>query len=157
MEIDTAVRRMLLQDDTVKGYVQQKVFKNELLEHVDQTSGMALVVRKAGGWQGPSQQMEFPLVAVECWADVDRDPVTGFKLRDNQLDKAYSLYRAVKALMHEKRDVWWGAGGGNPGVRVISSEQQSEPVHNLISYSKGGSTVPAAESGVVTVQFEIVL
>ncbi|QOP66161.1 hypothetical protein SEA_DANIELLEIGNACE_20 [Arthrobacter phage DanielleIgnace] len=156
MEIDTAVRRMLLQDDTVKGYVQAKVFKNELLEHVDGTSGMALVVRKAGGWQGPSQQMEFPLVAVECWADVDRDQM-GLKIRDNQLDKAYSLYRAVKRLMHDKRDVWWGAGGAERGCRVILSEQQSEPVHNLISYSKGGTTVPAAESAVVTVQYEITL
>lgn len=154
MEIDVAVRRMLLQDTTIVGYVGTKVFKNELIEHVDGTSGRAIVVRRNIGWSPPDQVQtsEYPTVAVECWADVDRSP-GGLKSADNAIDKAYAVARVVTRLMHRKRDVWWGAGGAQPGLRILTSMQDGEPVAETQKDAHNG--VVMGESAVVTVQFDI--
>jgi hypothetical protein len=156
MEIETGARRMLLLQPSVIGYVGMKVFKNELLEHVQGTSGRALVVRKAGGWAPPEtvQSSEFPQLVVECWADPDREP-NGDKARDNAVDKAYALYRVVDPLFHRIRDVVWGAGGGDRGVRVITSMRAFEPQHSLVNYPRAGSNTPLQECAVVTATYNV--
>lgn len=157
MEIDTAVRRLLLTKSAVTGYVQTKVFKNELLEHVDGTAGRAVVVRKAVGWAPPdrTQSSEYPTLVIECWADVDRDPQTREKTVDNAVDKAYALYRAVDPFLHRIRDEVWGAGGTDPGARVITSVRAGEPRHFLHSYSRGGYSVPMQDCAVVEISYNV--
>lgn len=156
MEVETGARRMLLLKPGVIGYVGQKVFKNELLEHVQGTSGRALVVRKAGGWAPPDhvQSSEFPELVVECWADPDRNPDGAVRV-DNAVDKAYALYRMIDPLFHRVVDVVWGAGGMDPGVRVISSYRQGEPTHSLVNYPRAGSNTPLEDCAVVTVTYNL--
>lgn len=128
MEIETAARRLLLADETVNSYVAGKVFKGTLLQTPEGTGGYAIVVRRGAGWWSPDpvNTSEYPLLVVECWADPDRE--NGVKKRENGADKAWALFRAVDGLLHAQRDQWWGAGGANPGLRIISCARDSEPV-----------------------------
>ena len=48
MEIETAVRKFLLSQSAVTGYVGQRVFKFELMEPVAGSAGRAGVVRRVG-------------------------------------------------------------------------------------------------------------
>lgn len=156
MELETGARRMLLLNPGVVGYVGQKVFKNELLEHVQGSSGRALVVRKAGGWAPPDrvQSSEFPELVIECWADPDRAPNGDMKV-DNAVDKAYALYRLIDPLFHRVMDVYWGAGGTDRGVRVISSYRAMEPSHSLVNYPRAGSNTPMQDCAAVTVTYNV--
>lgn len=153
MEVDTAARRMLLTVPTVIGYVGSKVFKNVLSEHVNGTGGRAVVLRRGNGWAPPSrvQTSEYPSLVVECWADADRlgDMVT----TDNAVDKAFALQRVVSRVMHRQRDVWWGAGGTNRGVRIITSMQNSEPSVETEKDQHGG--IPMGDCAVVSVRFDL--
>jgi hypothetical protein len=154
MEIDTAVRRMLLLQPSVIGYTGQKVFKNELLEMVDQTGGRAVVVRKNGGTADPQtvNTDEYPVLTVECWADCDRNPDGSVSVQ-NAIDKAYAVYRVVDAVMNRARDVWWGAGGSAVGVRVLSCGKASEPMHETSKDMHGATKV--GDSAVVSVEYEL--
>lgn len=154
MEIDTAVRRMLLQQPSVIGYVGTKVFKNALIDNVDGTGGRAVVVRRRGGWYPPDLvgTAEMPVVEVECWADPDREG--GLKTVDNAIDKAYALQRVVSTVMNRQRDVWWGAGGDNPGVRVISCLQSDDPVHETAT-DLHGTGAGIGDCAIVTVHFDV--
>lgn len=129
MELETAVRRLLLGNQAVAGYVGQKVFKFTLMEPVDQTGGRAVVLSRSGGWAQPDtvKSLEYPLLQVECYADCDRDD-NGNVLTRNAVDKAYALYRTIDPLLHAKRDAWWGAGGSDDGMKMISCVRWSEPI-----------------------------
>jgi hypothetical protein len=153
MEIDTAVRRHLLMQPGVVGYVGTKVFKNELLEAVDGTGGRAVVVRKNGGFSTPQSVNtdEFPSLVVDCWADCDRDP-SGEIVVNNAIDKAYAVYRVVDALLGRLNDAWLGAGGTSPGVRVISSGKMMEPIHETSADAHGPTKM--GDSAVVTAEYE---
>lgn len=157
MELETAVRRMLLADNTVAGYVQQKVWKHTLEQKVDGTGGRALVVKRAGSWAQPDQvkTLEYPLLQVECWADVDRE--NGEMLRRNAVDKAFALYRAVDPLLHARRGVVWGAGGSEPGLTVVSSVRWIEPVpvDPKDGHRAQGDLPPQGESAVVWVRYAV--
>lgn len=160
MEIETAARRQMLTVDVIKGYVQSKVFKFSLLEHVQGTSGRALVIRRSNGWASPDpvQSSEYPLLVFDCWADPTRDSMGGVAA-DDAVDKAYALYRAVNAQVHGIRDVWWGAGGANPGLRIISAARWGEPFHMTASDQHGSGPklmgTPLQDCAVVTVQYAI--
>lgn len=129
MELETAARRHLLRIPSVTGYVGRRVFKNTLVESPAGTAGYAIVVRRAVGWTTPDtvKTLEYPRLIVECWADPDREP-TGETAVENAIDKAYALYRAVDRVLHGRRDEWWGAGGTDPGLRVISCVRAGDPV-----------------------------
>jgi hypothetical protein len=145
---------MLLSQPAVTGYVGQKVFKNELLEHVDGTGGRALVVRKNGGW-GEVMTVntdEYPHLVIDCWADASRDP-DGMVVVQNSIDNAYALYRVVDSIMGRVRDVWWGAGGSDRGVRVLSCGKTGEPMHETSKDSH--SSTKMGDSAVVTVEYEL--
>lgn len=154
MEIDTAVRRMLLVQPSVVGYTGQKVFKNELLEMVDRTGSRAVVVRRNGGY-GSAQTVntdEYPVLTVECWADCDRNEDGSVSVQ-NAIDKAYAVFRVVDAVMNRRRDVIWGAGGTSPGVRVLSCGRASEPMHETAKDMHGATKV--GDGAVVSVDYEL--
>lgn len=129
MEVESASRRLLLSDATVNGYVVSKVFKYRLEEKVDGTAGRAIVVRRSNGWARPDSinTSEYPILQVQCYADPDREPLTGAITTLNAEDKAWAVYRAVDRLMHGKRGVRWGAFGSDPGLMVVSSARWGEP------------------------------
>lgn len=166
MELETAVRRMLLQDDTVAGYVGSKVFKHALETIVDRTGGRAVVVKRAGGWAIPQpvNTQEYPLLQIECWADCDRDE-NGDVTTRNAIDKAFALYRAIDPLVHAKRGVTWGAGGSSDGLCVVSAQRWSEPVpveskdgHSTAVSGNGMNDLPPqGESAVVWVRYALVV
>ena len=128
MELETAARRFLLSEPAVNGYVAGKVFKHTLVQTPSGTGGCALVVRRSSGWASPDlvKTSEYPRLLVECWADPDRYD-SGDRAVDNAVDKAFALFRVVDASMHGLRDVWWGAGGSDSGLRIVSCVRSGEP------------------------------
>jgi hypothetical protein len=128
VELESAARWELLQDQTVAGYVQQRVYKHRLMEKVDGTGKVAVVVFRDGGWASPDpvRTVEYPVLTVRCWADPTRDATGGYSVWDAE-DKAWALWRAVANRLHGVRDQWWGARGTNPGLRVITCSRWTEP------------------------------
>lgn len=128
MEVESGARKVLLADSTVSGYVGTKVFKFRLEEKVDGTSGRSLVVYRNNGWATPDPvtTQEYPILAVKCYADPDRDAGGQIKLM-NAEDKAMALYRAVNKVLHGKRGVWWGAGGSETGILIVGCQRWKEP------------------------------
>lgn len=122
------MRRMLLQDPTVNGYVVGKVFRYRLEEKVDGTSGMAVVLVNDNGWATPNPvtTQEYPILQVRCYADPTRGPLGEISQAD-ALDKAWALTRAIEPLIHGKRDVIWGRFGSSPGLRIITAQRWAEP------------------------------
>lgn len=159
MELETAARRMFLADEAVQGYVTGKVFKFELMEHVDGTGGRAIVVRRSSGWSSPPLvgSSEFPTLIVENWADASRTP-DGEILKDDAGDNALALYRVTNALIHQAKDVVWGAGGTNEGLRIVTCVRDSEPALLTASGSFGGgasTTTPRGGSAVVIASYSL--
>lgn len=160
MEIETAVRRHLLALPSATGYVSQRVYKFSLLDHVQGTQQRAIVVRRSNGWASPDtvQSSEYPILVVDFWADPTRDE-DGNKVADDAVDKAYAVFRAVDKDLHAKRDEWWGAGGTNPGLRVISCARWAEPFHMTGQDQHGSGPkfdgVPMGDCGVVVAQYAI--
>jgi hypothetical protein len=150
---------MFLADPAVNGYVSGKVYKFELLEHVTGTGGWAIVVRRGAGWSAPGlrSQSEYPTLVVENWADCTRSP-DGEPTAADAVDNALALYRVTNALIHGIRDVWWGAGGDNPGLRVVSAERSAEPAYGAATApsASGASThTPLGESAVVIASYAL--
>lgn len=114
---------------TVNGYVAAKVFKHALLVSPAGTGGCAIVVRRVGGWTQPDPvtSQEYPRLLIECYADPDRN-TDGTKKVENGTDKAWALWRAVDAAIAAgRRDQWWGAGGDDSGLRIITCVRTGEP------------------------------
>jgi hypothetical protein len=159
MELPAAARRLLMQQPAVVGYVGSKVYKHELWDHVDQTGGRAIVVRMAGGWDTPDriQSSQFPVLAVDCWADCSRED--GDKVGEDALDNAWAVYRVVDPVLHRVRNAMWGASGSDPGAYVVESFRWQEPYHmtKADSGSFGGLPyrVELGESAVVTAQYAV--
>lgn len=131
MEVEAAIRRRLLSDPTVAGYVGERVFTHRLHDGVDvgETGRRAIVVRRVGGWATPDPvtTQEYPLVALDCYAGDSRDGegnITAF----DATSSAYAVWRAADRLLHNpERGTWWGAIGSNPGLLVVTSQRWSEP------------------------------
>jgi hypothetical protein len=159
VELETAARRMFLADATVQGYVAGKVFKFELLTHVTGTGGRAVVVRRATGWSAPGLRSlsEYPTLVVENWADCTRSP-DGEPMAADAVDNAFALYRVTNRLIHGIRDVVWGAGGDNAGLRVVSAERSAEPAYGAAtapSASGASTNTPLGESAVVIASYAL--
>lgn len=124
MEVDTAIRRMLLGFDDVKGQVQDKVFKNRLEVGIEGTGGAAIVVSEQPWWATPDpvQTHEWPVVWVDCYADATRDS-SGMVRKYDSLDKAKALARVVDKHMHGVRGVVWGEVGNTDGLTVVSCQR----------------------------------
>jgi hypothetical protein len=129
MEIETAARKMLMSDDTIRGYTvseaETRVYKNRLDIPVNQTGKLALVVSRNGGWATPDevQTLEFPILRVDAYADPTREIDGQIRILDAE-DKAAALLRAADRLIHGKRGVLWG---GASGVVVVTIGRWREP------------------------------
>jgi hypothetical protein len=161
VELPAAARRLLMQQPPVTGYVGSKVYKHKLWTHVDQTGGRAVVVRLAGGWDTPDrvQTSQFPILAVDCWADCSRDQETGDKLAEDALDNAWAVYRVVDPVLHRVRNALWGSSGADPeGAYVVESSRYQEP-YSQTKDEAGTAQLPYAvdmgESAVVTAQYAV--
>lgn len=130
MEIDSAVRRELLSDSTVGGYVGDKVYRHTIWERLDNVAGArAIMVKRGGGWATPDRikTPEWPQVIIECWADCDRDS-DGEMAADNGMDNAFAVYRVVDNFIHARDPGRWGQTVNNPGIEVIGKQRLQEPV-----------------------------
>lgn len=158
MELAAAARRHLQNDVTLRGYVQGRVYTFTLHDHVAPRGRRALVVRPSGGWAQPERRSgaEFPILYVDCWADVSRTD-TGERAADDAISNAYALYRAVDRLLQGVRDQRWGALGTQPGLPIVSCERWAEPFHQTAAESHGGTAygVPLGEAAVVTVSYAV--
>jgi hypothetical protein len=161
VEIEPAARKRLLDDVTVRGYVgPDGVYKHQLLEHVDQQGTRKIVVRRSGGWAGPDriQSSEYPVLAVDCWADCSRTAGPNSPKRNfDCIENAWALFRAVDPLLHRIRNQWWGAYASNPGLRVFESVRSREPIAVTKDESHGGRfyAVELGESCVVTAEYNV--
>lgn len=160
MEVTPAVRRHLMWDDTVKGYVQDRVYKAKLYTHVQNTGRRAVVVRTDGGWRQPDavNTARFPLLVIDHWADCTRDS-NGDKTGDDAIENAMAVWRATDPLLSRKRNTFWGAFGVDPGLYVIVAEPFAEPVVQTRDESHQGSFlgVKLGECAVVTVSYALTL
>lgn len=155
MEVEAAIRRRLLDDPTVAGYVVDRVFTHRLHDGVDLdgTGRRAIVVRRAGGWATPDPvtTQEYPLVSVDCYAGNSRDAdgnITAFDATSG----AYALWRAADRLLHApERGTWWGAVGSKPGLLVIASQRWGEPYAETASDLLRGRATTGEELGGATV------
>lgn len=130
MEIDSAVRRELLADPTVAGYVGDKVYRHTIWERLDNVNGArAILVKRQGGWAVPDRikTPEWPQILIECWADADRD-TDGEVKADNGMDNAFAVYRAVDNFIHSRAPGRWGQTSTNQGIQVIGKQRLQEPV-----------------------------
>lgn len=122
MEVEAAIRRRLLADPGVNGYVAGKVWKYRLPETLDGTGGRAIVVWRDGGWAQPDKvkTSEFPLVNVDCWADHSRDE-RGAMLSADAEENAWAVYRVVDMVLHGRLGEMWGE------LHVVTSARWGEP------------------------------
>jgi hypothetical protein len=158
VEVEPAVRRRLLDDLTVRGYVADRVYKHKLDTHVQGTGQRAIVVRTDGGWAQPDevQTSEFPMLYVDFWADRSRN-TAGKATADDAVDNARAVYRAADRLLHARRGERWGAFGSHPGLMVVSSARFSEPVVQTERQSHGGAflSVKLGDCAVITVRYAL--
>jgi hypothetical protein len=161
VEIEPAARKRLLEDPTVRGYVDgDGVYKHQLLQHVDQQGTRRIVVRRSGGWGSPDrvQSSEYPILAVDCWADCTRENGPGSPKRSfDCIENALALYRVVDSLLHRVRNQWWGAYGAHEGLRVFEVTRSREPFPITKDESHGGRFfgVELGESCCVTAEYNV--
>lgn len=108
MEIESAARRYLLAQSSVTSLVGQRVWKHELFSPIGPDVPSAIVVVR-DGWHGPvedSRTVEFPVLAVECWADATRN-AAGDVTAESAADSAWSMHRVVDGLLHNQRNARW--------------------------------------------------
>jgi hypothetical protein len=157
MELVPAARRHLLLPSALTGYVQDRVYKHKLVEHVDQKGTRAAVVRTNGGWAQASRanSTEYPILAIDCWADCTRD-AQGDKAAEDAIDNAWAVYRATDLLIHGVKGVPWA------DLIVIDAARWSEPTCQTKDEAHGGVgalpyKVELGESAVVTVQYAMTI
>lgn len=109
MEVVSGLRRFLLNDTTVAGYVQHRVWKDKLFEQIDGTGSRAVVVRTFNQHRlkDLTKTAEYPIVQTLCFADHSRD-VDGLVVSHDAEDSARALWRAVDNALHGVRGVWMG-------------------------------------------------
>ncbi|MFE2751565.1 hypothetical protein ACFXGA_06130 [Actinosynnema sp. NPDC059335] len=158
MEVEPAVRRHLLNDQAVRGYVGDRVYKQHLDEHVQGAGKRAIVLRVDGGWSQPDtvQTSEFPLLYIDFWADRSRDS-TGRAVADDAMDNARAVYRVTDPLLHARRGERWGSFGTHRGLMVVSSARWSEPIVQTEMRSHGGTFlgVKLGDCAVVTAAYAL--
>lgn len=128
MEVEAALRRFLLDQAVVTGYVGTRVWKDKLEDVIDGSGQRALVVGRVGGWAPPQLRntQEYPIVRVEFWADHTRNEDGSIRTEDG-LTSCYAMYRAIDPLLHGKRDVRWGVTGSSEGLLIIGCSRYAEP------------------------------
>jgi hypothetical protein len=128
MELETAARRFMLADATLRGYVQDRVFKFRLELKIDGSGRSALVVNRSNAWTAPDpvKWMEFPVLRVHAYADPRRDTDGQIAELDAE-DRAFALYRVLDRMLHARRDYTMGAQGSQAGLKVVSSARWAEP------------------------------
>lgn len=108
MEIESAARRYLLGQSAVTSLVGQRVWKHALFSPLDGTGHRAIVVAR-DGWHGPLEDVrtvEFPVLAVTCWADATRD-ADGRVVAEDAADSAWGMHRVIDSLLHGQRAARW--------------------------------------------------
>lgn len=137
MELETAVRKLLLASDAVTGYVGAKVYKFRL-DAALTDGGRAVVVRRVGGWARPQpiNTGEYPLLEVQCWADHDRDTAGGMAAA-NAEEKAWALLRVVDPLLHGVVGAVWGGEDDRAGLEILSCSRYAEGVVLTASQAEG--------------------
>lgn len=124
MEIEAALRRYLLSDDTMAGYCGRKIYTYEISDdELNGSGGVAIAIRRVGGWTAPQllNTQEYPLVNIQCWADLACRGCTPLSAQT----AAWALYRALDPLIHGQGDVTWG---GDSGLYVIRASRNAEPI-----------------------------
>lgn len=156
MEVESAMRRVIKNDPTVRGYVGDWVFKYRLEEKVDGTGKAAIVVGRDGGWATPQvvNTNEYPRLRVDCHADLSRD-LDGTPLQGDAEDRAWALWRSVDALLHPgKRGQRWGGFGSDPGLLVNTIARGQEPFLTVQKDQHAGDP-PLGDTAVVSCYYNI--
>lgn len=125
MELEPAVRRRLLEDPTIRGYVGDRIYIHRLEDRVDPL-GLRAIVLYAGPWWAEADRYtgagaEYPTLVADHWADCTRTG-DGDIARLDRVQNAKAVWRAVHRVLHNPpRGEVWGAVGSNPGLLVNTS------------------------------------
>lgn len=136
---------MLLGQGAVTGYVGRRVWTHKERDPINLSGLLAYVLMRDGGWGVPQPRRhdEYPVLLVQCWADRSRDEA-GEPTKEDEEERAWSLYRVLDPLLHGVRDVVWG---GQNGLTVVSSDRTVEPFF---------TRPPSSDAGFVAVRYGIV-
>ena len=142
MELETAVRRHLLDQNPITNLVQKRIwkFKMRLFDETGapkalEGSGLAaIVVKRRSGWAVPltDKTSEFPLLVVECWADNSREDDGTITALDSE-DRAAQLFREVDRILHladQEHDEW--PNGREDALYIEGCHRAREPDGPLV-------------------------
>jgi hypothetical protein len=144
MEMETAVRRYLLDHPLSAGAVGRRIYKRRLVETVEGTGLAAIVVDRGPGWATPDavQSPEFPRLLLDVHADPSR-AAGGEIAADDAIDKALGVHRAVKPMFvfPQLRGMRIGGFGSRLGLLVVRCQRYTEPRLLTPHQAQQGDTV----------------
>ena len=118
-------------------FTQGWIFQEKLYlgsKTLEGSSKVAVVLNVVGGWDSPNQHnnMSFPRLRVDIWADPDRN-VSRSVVQDNAQEKGMATYRAVNKFLHRPQGVEspWGT------LRVLKSHRLGEIEFSPVSDGDG--------------------
>lgn len=142
MELETAARKHLLDFDSIRVLVKDRVWKYRPEEALEGTGQAAIVVRRSGNWTKPGRNsQEYPILVVECYADASRNP-NAEMMQDDAEARCYQLAREVDRVLHQLggQHRHWPEDDPDEGLYVIGCFRGSE------------ATEPADKHGVKVVR-----
>lgn len=156
LDLVTAARRHLVADTALAALVgtspafQVWVFRWRPYVIVEGTGQAAVVLAQRAGWQSPNMHnnMEFPRLQVEVWADLERD-VNGNPASRTAEDLASDVLREVSRILHHPRGDLQEWGDTNGKIRVLRSTRLDEM--DIVDVPNGDGLVRG------TVNFGVVL
>ena len=150
MELETAARKHLLAQSTIKNLFQHRIYKFEArnldddgqLRRLEGTGDMQIVLERGIGWTKPHRNTgEFPILIVWIMADHSRDP-DGRAVKLDAEDRALAGFREVDKVLHQKDGEHrrWPEGASD-GLYVEGCFRGSDPAGPKI---EGGVAVVRA-------------
>lgn len=110
---------------------QKRLYLGKTLEG---SGKVAVVLNVEGGWDAPNRHnnMSFPRLRVDIWADPDRNSAHSMVI-DNAEDKAREAFRAIDKYLHRPQGVEspWGT------LRVLTSHRLGEIEFSAVTDGDG--------------------
>lgn len=134
LDLVTAVRRQLALETSVTSLLGSDstystwIFRWRPYVSVEGTESAAVVLAQRGGWTAPNQHntMEFPRLQVEIFVDPPRDGAGHPQHATAAEEGAYTIWRALDAVLHRPQGgaIEWGDHNGK--LRVLGSHRLGE-------------------------------
>jgi hypothetical protein len=137
VELETACRRHLLNQNPVKNLVVRNVWKwfvqrvddDGQLTGLEGTGEAGIVIRRVAGWTKPIfKSSEFPILVIDCLSDDSRFP-DGRTQKYDAADRAMAVWREVDRVLHQGdgEHRYWPENDPDNGLYVEGCIRGSDP------------------------------